>query len=62
LLKDVADIYHLHEHRETLLVLKKWVKSQFKIFDAIEASKKTTLARFIYALGIRGVGETTARC
>ncbi|MFI7822539.1 helix-hairpin-helix domain-containing protein, partial [Acinetobacter baumannii] len=29
--------------------------------DAIEASKKTTLARFIYALGIRGVGETTAR-
>ena len=29
--------------------------------DRIEASKHTTLARFIYALGIRGVGEGTAQ-
>ena len=27
------------------------------VIEAVEASKKTTLARFIYALGIRGVGE-----
>lgn len=62
LLKDVADIYHLHEHRETLLGVEKMgEKSVQNLIDAIEASKKTTLARFIYALGIRGVGETTAR-
>ncbi|UTO18816.1 NAD-dependent DNA ligase LigA [Acinetobacter sp. Z1] len=62
LLKDVADIYHLHEHRETLLTIEKMgEKSVQNLIDAIEASKKTTLARFIYALGIRGVGETTAR-
>ncbi|MFW6552270.1 NAD-dependent DNA ligase LigA [Acinetobacter baumannii] len=62
LLKDVADIYHLHEHRETLLGIEKMgEKSVQNLIDAIEASKKTTLARFIYALGIRGVGETTAR-
>ncbi|MDC4786198.1 NAD-dependent DNA ligase LigA [Acinetobacter baumannii] len=62
LLKDVADIYHLHEHRETLLDIEKMgEKSVQNLIDAIEASKKTTLARFIYALGIRGVGETTAR-
>lgn len=62
LLKDVADIYHLHEHRETLLGIEKMgEKSLQNLIDAIEASKKTTLARFIYALGIRGVGETTAR-
>ena len=62
LLKDVADIYHLHEHRETLLGIEKMgEKSVQNLMDAIEASKKTTLARFIYALGIRGVGETTAR-
>ncbi|MDV4246301.1 NAD-dependent DNA ligase LigA [Acinetobacter baumannii] len=62
LLKDVADIYHLHEHRETLLGNEKMgEKSVQNLIDAIEASKKTTLARFIYALGIRGVGETTAR-
>ena len=29
--------------------------------DALEASKQTTLSRFIYALGIREVGEATAR-
>lgn len=62
LLKDVADIYHLHEHRETLLGIEKMgEKSVQNLIDAIESSKKTTLARFIYALGIRGVGETTAR-
>ncbi|MCU4337797.1 NAD-dependent DNA ligase LigA [Acinetobacter dispersus] len=62
LLKDVADIYHLHEHRDTLLTIEKMgEKSVQNLIEAIEASKKTTLARFIYALGIRGVGETTAR-
>ncbi|NCI77658.1 NAD-dependent DNA ligase LigA [Acinetobacter kanungonis] len=62
LLKDVADIYHLHEHREKLLTIEKMgEKSVQNLFDAIENSKKTTFARFIYALGIRGVGETTAR-
>ena len=62
LLKDVSDIYHLHEHRETLLGIEKMgAKSVQNLIDSIENSKKTTLAAFIYALGIRGVGETTAR-
>ena len=62
LLKDVADIYHLHEHREKLLTIEKMgEKSVQNLIDSIENSKKTTLASFIYALGIRGVGETTAR-
>ena len=62
LLKNVADIYSLHEHREQLLTIEKMgEKSVQNLFDAIENSKKTTLAAFIYALGIRGVGETTAR-
>lgn len=62
LLKDVSDIYHLHLHREQLLSIEKMgEKSVQNLIDAIENSKKTTLARFIYALGIRGVGETTAR-
>lgn len=30
LLKDVADIYHLHEHREKLLTIEKWVRSPFR--------------------------------
>ncbi|NNH79016.1 NAD-dependent DNA ligase LigA [Acinetobacter sp. ANC 5380] len=62
LLNNVADIYCLHEHREQLLTIEKMgEKSVQNLFDAIENSKKTTLASFIYALGIRGVGETTAR-
>jgi len=36
-------------------------KSAGNILAAIEASKNTTLARFIYALGIRHVGESTAK-
>ena len=36
-------------------------KSATKVLAAIEASKPTTLARFLYALGIREVGETTAQ-
>lgn len=62
LLKDVADIYHLNEHREKLLSIEKMgEKSVQNLIDSIENSKKTSFASFIFALGIRGVGETTAR-
>ncbi len=62
LVKTVADIYQLHNHQEELITLEKLgEKSVQNILSAIEASKQTTLARFIYALGIRGVGETTAQ-
>ncbi|MGA0053685.1 MAG: NAD-dependent DNA ligase LigA [Steroidobacteraceae bacterium] len=36
------------------------VKSASNILEAIERSKRTTLARFLFALGIREVGEATA--
>ena len=36
-------------------------KSASNVLNAIETSKHTTLARFIYALGIRNVGEATAK-
>ncbi len=36
-------------------------KSAQNLVDALEKSKRTTLARFLYALGIRQVGETTAK-
>ncbi len=62
LVKTVADIYELHKHRDDLITYEKLgEKSVQNLIDAIEASKKTTLPRFIYALGIRGVGETTAQ-
>jgi DNA ligase (NAD+) len=55
-----ADLYALDgEDLENLERMAK--KSAANVLSAIEKSKHTTLARFIYALGIRNVGETTAR-
>ena len=36
-------------------------KSALNLLEAIEKSRQTTLARFIFALGIRNVGEATAK-
>jgi DNA ligase (NAD+) len=36
-------------------------KSAQNLVDALQASKETTLSRFLYALGIQDVGETTAK-
>jgi DNA ligase (NAD+) len=36
-------------------------KSAANLVQALETSKQTTLARFLYALGIRHIGETTAK-
>lgn len=56
----LSDIYQLDV--QTLAELDRMgEKSAQNIMQAIEASKKTTLARFIYALGIRNVGEATAK-
>jgi DNA ligase (NAD+) len=36
-------------------------KSAQNVLDSLEKSKKTTLARFVYGLGIRQIGEATAK-
>ena len=59
LIKTVADLYHLN--RDALIALPRMgEKSADHLLKAIEKSKSTTLARFLYALGIREVGEATA--
>lgn len=61
LVQTVADIYKLHTQAEYLITLEGMGdKSVTKMLSAIEKSKQTTLPRFIFALGIRGVGESTA--
>jgi DNA ligase (NAD+) len=56
LVKDIADLYHL-DH-ETLASLERMAdKSAQNIIDAIDKSKAKSLARFLYGLGIRHVGE-----
>lgn len=59
LVKDVADIYYLK--KKQLVELERMAdKSAQNIIDAIEKSKTKPLSKFLYALGIRHVGETTA--
>ena len=59
LLQTPNDIYALKA--DDLIALERMgEKSTANILSAIEKSKTTTLARFLYALGIREVGETTA--
>ena len=59
LLANVADLFCLQ--REALLALERMgAKSVDNLLEALEKSKNTSLPRFIYALGIREVGEATA--
>jgi len=61
LVKNVADLYYLKEKREQLLKLERMAeKSVDNLLHAIDKSKKTPLARLIFALGIRHVGEEMA--
>jgi DNA ligase (NAD+) len=59
-LKDPADLYRLTRHQLASLE-RMGEKSAQNLLDQIEESKKAGLARLIYALGIRYVGERTAQ-
>jgi DNA ligase (NAD+) len=60
LVHSVADIYHLDE--AALCGLERMAsRSAQKLLAEIEHSRHTSLTRFLYALGIRQVGESTAK-
>jgi DNA ligase (NAD+) len=62
LIKNPADIFRLGKRREELEAREGWGKqSVVKLLAAIEARREIGLERFIYALGIRQVGEATAK-
>lgn len=60
MLKTIADIYALNQ--EELVNLERFAeRSAANLIRSIEGSKRTTLGRLVYALGIRHVGEHVAR-
>jgi DNA ligase (NAD+) len=59
LIDSVADLYRLSLQQVAGLE-RMAEKSASNLLQALETGKKTTLSRFIYALGIREVGESTA--
>jgi DNA ligase (NAD+) len=60
LLASVADIYTLNKH-ELMSLPRMGEKSAQNLLDEIDKSRHTTFPRFLYALGIREVGEATAK-
>ena len=62
LISNFSDLYFLKNKKEQLLRLPRFAeKSAQNLIDAIEKSKETTLNRFIYALGLKDVGEFAAK-
>ncbi|QLB21092.1 DNA ligase (NAD(+)) LigA [Vespertiliibacter pulmonis] len=55
-----ADLFKL-DHTTLMRLDRMGEKSANNALQSIEKAKKTTLARFLFALGIRDVGETTAQ-
>jgi DNA ligase (NAD+) len=61
-LTDIPSIYRLQERRDDLLALERMGEQSVQnLLDAIEASKTRPLDRFLFALGIRHVGERGAK-
>ncbi len=61
LVRTPADIYRARRRADLAALERMADKSAANVVAAIDKSKTTTLARFIYALGIRHVGEATAQ-
>lgn len=60
-IKSVEDIYHLDKHKQALENLEGYgTKSINKLLDAIENSKKRSVERLLFGLGISGIGDKTA--
>ena len=61
-LKDISDIYSLHEHERQMVHMKGFgQKSVTKLLDAIDKSRIVSMANFVRALGIPLIGKTQAK-
>ncbi len=60
LIENIADLYSL-QLKELSSLERMGEKSALNLLEQLEKSKATSFARFLYALGIREVGEATAK-
>lgn len=61
LIKDPSSLYDLNARRDQMLELERWGERKIdNLLEEIEKSRTPKLEKFIYALGIRNVGETVA--
>ena len=62
LVRSIEDVFELRKKQEQLLELERWGKrSTQNLLKQIDARRQPPLARFLNGLGIRHVGETTAK-
>ncbi|MBE8712221.1 NAD-dependent DNA ligase LigA [Sphingobacterium hungaricum] len=62
LLRNISDIYALKDHQEDLVNIERLGKKSIQnMLQGIEDSKNKPFEKFLFALGIRYVGETVAR-
>lgn len=62
MLHELADLYHLSDYRETIVNMDGFGERSYdKLVTALENSRQTTLAKFIYSLGIPNIGLSNAK-
>ncbi len=60
-IKKISDIYHLENHKKDLQELEGYGKKSIEnLLEAIENSKKNSLEKLLFGLGIEGIGDKTA--
>ena len=61
-IKDFADIFHIDEHKEVIVEMEGFGKKSYdNLIASIDKSRKTTLAKLVYGLGIAGIGLSNAK-
>lgn len=59
---EFADIFHLDSHEEEITQMEGFGEKSYRnLQDSVEKAKDTTLARFVYSLGINGIGLANAK-
>lgn len=62
MIHQVSDLYHLDRYRQDIVVMEGMgEKSYEKLLASIDKSRKTSISRVLYSLGIEGVGPATAK-
>jgi DNA ligase (NAD+) len=62
LVRDLADVFRLHDHRDELLALEKWGEKRVdNLLAGIDDGRQQTLDRILVALNVRHLGPTYAK-
>ena len=62
LVKDLVDLFHMEQHRETIVNMEGFGEKSFdNLVASVEKARETTPERLLYALGIPGIGVANAK-